>query len=160
MKILQLFERVWKTCPAVSALDRNIGYLERGYTISRLMRDHLEGDEWLARFIDGKSSEEQVVEMFDAILAREPTPQEISWHTYWIKFYDNKTIPTERNILGSQEHYERFRAHNIVPGCGRAEINCTWIRKRNLFFLQSNLIKIRKYFARLWKGRNKLHLDS
>jgi hypothetical protein len=132
MKILQLFERVWKTCPAVSALDRNIGYLERGFTVTRLMRDHLEADEWLAKFIDGKHIEEQVRVMFDVILAREPTPDEISWNTYWIKFYENKTIPTERHILGSREHLEMFRMHNIVPGCGRPEINCTWIRKQSL----------------------------
>jgi diadenosine tetraphosphatase ApaH/serine/threonine PP2A family protein phosphatase len=93
------------------------------------MREHLEGDEWQERFMNGKSNEEQVRSLYDAILARDPIPDEISFNAGYIGLYHGD-IPTERHILESLEYLQRFRLYNIVPGCGRPAINCTWIRKR------------------------------
>jgi len=126
VKILQMFERVWSQCPVVSALDRNIGYLERGWDVARVMREHVRGNQWPQKYIDGKSSDQKVPPLYDVYLARNPSAAEISQNSGLISMTnDYKTA--ENSIADSPESFDRFRKYNIVPGCGRAGVNCTQI---------------------------------
>lgn len=129
MKITQLFERVWNQCPTVAALDQNIGNLERGWDIARVMREHVRGEEWERRFIDGKNSDKQVVPLYDVYLARNVSRNELFIESSVIAVTkDYRTVEAE--LAGSPEFFNRFKKSNIVPGCGRDNIDCTWMRKQ------------------------------
>ncbi len=134
MKINQLFERVWSQCPTVTALDQNIGFLERGWDITRIMREQVRGEEWQRRFIDGKNSEKQIAPLYDVYLARNASQSELFMESSLIAVTkDYRSV--ESDLAASSEFFNRFRKFNIVPGCGRDNIDCTWMRKQ--FFLNS-----------------------
>jgi len=121
-----MFERVWNQCPAVSALDRNIGYLERGWDVDRVMREHVRGDYWPVKYIFGKDVNSQIPPLYDVYLARNPTPAEVAAGASTIVTLKDWKI-AEDQIASSPESFTRFRNPNLVPGCGRDGIDCTWI---------------------------------
>lgn len=133
MKILQIFERVWKACPTQKALDENIGLLERNSDIFSVIQHNIQMDEWQRRFISGKSKTELMNNFFIAVLAREPKPDEIYFLNNMksiISSDSKKHGLIEKRITA--EFKDRFHQQNIVPGCDKAaEVNCTWMRKRN-----------------------------
>lgn len=126
VKILQMYERVWNQCPVVSALDRNIGYLERGWDVNRVMREHVRGDYWPVKYIYGKDSAGQIPPLYDVYLARNATRDEINSGSQTTAMFNDYKI-VEDQIANSPESFSKYRFNNIVPGCGRDGIDCTWI---------------------------------
>lgn len=124
MKVLQIFERVWSVCPAVTALDRNIGYLETATGVYRIMQTHIEGERWERKFLRDKTTEEKLKILYDRILAREPTPEELATMG-WI---------AAEHLVEGMEYYIKFRQYETVPGCGREGMNCSWMRKYSELF--------------------------
>jgi len=124
VRILQMFERVWEQCPTMPALDRNIGYMERGYHVLMVIREHARGILWERKYITGKTREQQVKTLYDVYLNRQPTKDEKDEYVQLLRSGKDYRWP-ENDIVWSPEFYNRYWRYNVVPGCGRGGLNCT-----------------------------------
>lgn len=108
--------------------------MERGYGAVQLLREHVRGLPWQKRFITGKPYDQQVKTLYDVYLNRKPSKDEREEYAQLIQGGKDYRWP-ENDIVLSPEFYNKVWKNDIVPGCGRKDVNCTWMRKHSIFYL-------------------------